>query len=280
MSCWHRSVVPACPTGRCTDERRRPRIPMKAYVLGTACNLLACTSDVAAHADHSGPSRAATLLLAAPPTSSGGPDAAPSISALPALGSDGQPVKPSDHSRCNATRPSAPRRTSDFAHARALSSQDELATLQARARGGAPERVTVLAKGTFTMLCECAPFAVFYADGASELVMAVPSQGVPDILTQRTALQFILQGYFSGATINTYEHFSAVDKDPGTPDEEQRTTWLDTYPEFCLESWCFTIPDWSSEEWADVRAFAAEHAKGLLALGVPQCPKQRDPRRE
>ncbi|NUP08845.1 MAG: hypothetical protein HOW73_22590 [Polyangiaceae bacterium] len=138
-------------------------------------------------------------------------------------------------------RQQTPEFAANLAAARELASEGELAFLLEHGRRGAPDRVTLRALGSFTAMCECPPFAVAFAgkDAGSSYVIAVPSDGVPDITTTRTALEFRLQGYFSGATIDTYEHFRAVGKDPPTPDEEQRATWPDTYPEFLFGSMVF-----------------------------------------
>jgi len=197
-----------------------------------------------------------------------------STQAAPAEPPRREPPRRSDRSRCRGLRPAtaAPARP-NFRAARGLVSSQELTALTSAARQAPPDRVTLRASGSFTVLCECPPFAIAIADvdGGSEFVIAIPPKGVPDILTERTALEFVLQGYFSGASIDTYEHFDAVGAPPGTPDEEQRSTWRDPYPEFCLEAWCFSIPSWS-DEFADVRAVAAEDAARVRKLGVPQCP--------
>lgn len=134
--------------------------------------------------------------------------------------------------------------------------------------------------GTFGAGCECPPFSAWFSDPGESFspIFAIPKNGAADI-RMRLNLRFILVGYFSGALVNTYDYYRAVGVEPGEPDEEERSAWEETYPEFCLEALCYAVPAFrrSASDTADaeyvtfLRGVSAKHAAELSRLGVPEC---------
>jgi hypothetical protein len=195
------------------------------------------------------------------------------------------PPRPSEASRCFLPPPSGRLPAALLASARKLKSAAELAALASKGKGGAPERMAIRVDGTFGAGCECPPFSAWFTEPNESFspILTIPGKGVADIGTFRANLSFVIVGYFSGAEIDTYEYFRATGQGSPTPDEEERSTWRETHPEFCLEASCYWIPELRARledgpaggDYAKfLRGVAAEHAAYLAKQGMPRCKRE------
>lgn len=97
-----------------------------------------------------------------------------------------------------------------------------------------------------------------------------PSQG---------ATLYSVIGRFSGREIDHYEWYRVQygkEDDPSTIEGELRKERRETWPEFCVVSWCF-VPDpfpdrdWPLEQKAEIRAAYAKHVSRMLSEGAKLC---------
>jgi hypothetical protein len=97
-----------------------------------------------------------------------------------------------------------------------------------------------------------------------------PSQG---------ATLYSVVGRFSGREIDHYEWYRVQyrkEDDPSTIEGELRKARLETWPEFCVESWCF-VPDpfpereWPEEQKSEVRTAYAKQVQRMLREGAKLC---------
>lgn len=208
-------------------------------------------------------------------------DAPPS--ALPAAANADPPApKRSGKSRCADVAPRGRPSAAMFEAARPLRSAAELTALMDESKRGEPRRIALQAGGTYNAGCECPPFGLYYtAPGEGfQWLDVVPRPGASSTFISRAPLDYVLLGYFSGEEIDWYEHFRAVGVAPGKPDEEERLTWLEVLPEFCVESWCYAVPPRRTGDDEAARSHArflddwsAQSAASLAKSGVPRCER-------
>jgi hypothetical protein len=170
-----------------------------------------------------------------------------------------------------------------FPASRQLRDPADLDALVAKGIAGSPERIGLQVEGTFRAGCECEPFHAWFSAPNESFapIIAIAAQGAPNV-GYRANLSFILVGYFSGAYINAYEKFRVLGVDPGKPDEEERASWPEREPEFCLEALCYSVPEWKpdpelgkdDESTRLMRQISSEHAQDMARLGIPKCKRE------
>jgi hypothetical protein len=138
--------------------------------------------------------------------------------------------------------------------------------------------------------CECPRFAItdYDADVASSvggLVQVVFPSPLPEAHRYHFSGRYghtvyDMMGYFSGREIDTYEwHKLQYGTDAPAPNEEQRSTWSEKYPEFCVESYC-VVPDLVRdhvESFYRAPEFLTKYKKELQRMrtdGVIFCQKE------
>lgn len=195
----------------------------------------------------------------------------------------------SERSRCGSvSAPSSPALASLFGKARLLRNRDDLKALMDQAKSGVPERLAVLVEGTGRVSCECPPFTIPMSDPDESVpsLLAIPKDGVANVGLDRTLVEFVLVGYFSGAWIDTYEYLHTQGEDEPATDDETRSTYRELAAEFCLEGSCFWAPPFevASNGHADAeerkqirdnvkywRERQAEDIAEMARLGIPKC---------
>src|SRR6185369_15361154 len=195
----------------------------------------------------------------------------------------------SERSRCGSlSAPSSPALASLFGKARLLRKRDDLDALINQGKSGVAQRLALSVEGTGRVSCECPPFTIPLSDPdqVSPSLLAIPQNGAANFGLERTLLDFIVVGYFSGAWIDSYEYLHTQGDDNPATDEETRSSYRELCAEFCLEETCYwptpfdfgNDPHASAEErksseenvkyW---RTRQAEDIAMMASSGIPKC---------
>ena len=195
----------------------------------------------------------------------------------------------SEHSRCGSlSAPTSPPLASLFGKAHLLRKRDDLDALINQAKNGVAERLALRVGGTGRVSCECPPFMIPLSDPdeSSPSLLAIPQNGAANFGLDRTVLEFIVVGYFSGAWIDTYEYLHTQGDDDPVTDDETRSTYRELGAEFCLEASCYwaTPFEFGNYEHAGAeerrlseenvrywRTRQAEDIAQMARLGIPKC---------